>query len=120
MGPLKKYMTEEIRKRVRMQTQAVTQYNITELFGQAYIRAQQAELVINGFRGNGIYPVNKNVFQDNDFLDEDLPAVEESSNDPPRDIMTRERISVGLDKAKLGTARTGWEFIAVTGCTSFI
>ncbi|KAJ3655716.1 hypothetical protein Zmor_014836 [Zophobas morio] len=45
---------------------------------------------------------------------------EDELNTSVETVISRERISVGLDKAKLGTARTGWEFIAVTGCTSFI
>lgn len=88
MGPLKKYLTEETRKRLRMQPRAITHFDITELFGLAYIRVQRAELAISGFRATGIYPVNRHVFEDHDFIDEDLPAVEGSSNDPARDITT--------------------------------
>lgn len=49
MGPLKIYLTEEIRQRVRNKTQAATHYDITELFGRAYVRAQGVEYAINGF-----------------------------------------------------------------------
>lgn len=88
MGPLKKYLTEEIRKRLRMQPRAITHFDIAELFGLAYVRAQRAELAISGFRATGIYPVNRHVFEDHDFIDEDLPAAEGPSNDPARDITT--------------------------------
>lgn len=88
MGPLKKYLTEETRKRLRMQPRAITHYDIAELFGLAYIRAQRAELAISGFRATGIYPVNRHVFEDHDFIDEDLPAVEGPANDLARDITT--------------------------------
>ncbi|XP_023011872.2 uncharacterized protein [Leptinotarsa decemlineata] len=68
MGPLKKYFTEEIRQFVRRKSQAATHYDIAELFGRAYIRAQRAELAINGFRVTGIYPIDRSVFQDHDFI----------------------------------------------------
>ncbi|CAF4919936.1 unnamed protein product [Pieris macdunnoughi] len=86
MGPLKKYLTEETRK--RMQPRAVTHFDIAGLFGLAYIRAQRAELAISGFRATGIYPVNRHVYEDHDFIDEDLPEVEGPSNDPARDMTT--------------------------------
>lgn len=88
MSPLKKYLTEETRKRLRMQPRAITHFDITELFGLAYTRAQRAELAISGFRATGIYPVNKHVFEDHDFIDEDLPVVEGPSNVPACDITT--------------------------------
>lgn len=62
-------MTEEIRQWVRNKTQAATHYDIAELFGRAYIRAQRADFAINGFRTTGIYPLDRNVFQDHDFID---------------------------------------------------
>lgn len=37
MGPLKKYLTEETHKRLRMQPRTVTHFDIAEFFGLAYI-----------------------------------------------------------------------------------
>lgn len=49
-------------------TQAATYYDIAELFGRAYIKSQRADLAINGFRATGIYPIDRSVFQDYDFI----------------------------------------------------
>lgn len=46
MGPLKNYLTGEIRKRHRMQPRPATHFGIVELFVLAYIRAQLAELAV--------------------------------------------------------------------------
>ena len=40
MGPLKKYLTEEIRCWIRSNTRPLTQYDITELFGRAYLKTR--------------------------------------------------------------------------------
>lgn len=71
-------------------TSVMAKYNFTSarIFNADEMGITNAELAINGFRATGTYPVNRNVFQDHDFIDEDLPAIEESCNDPPRDIMT--------------------------------
>lgn len=68
MGPLKKYLTEEIRVWIRVNTKAVTHYDIAGIFGRAYMRAQCAELAINGFKTTGIYPLNRYIFKDHDFI----------------------------------------------------
>jgi len=47
MGPFKKYFAEEIRQWMRLKNQAVTQYDIAELFGRAYTKSQRANLAIN-------------------------------------------------------------------------
>lgn len=46
-------------------------FDIAELFGRAYIRAQRADLAINGFRVTGICPLDRSVFQDHDFIDDE-------------------------------------------------
>lgn len=70
MGPFKKYFTEVTRQWVNNNAKAATMFDIAELFSQAYIRAQRADLAINGFRVTGICPINRNVFQDHDFMDD--------------------------------------------------
>ncbi|KAF5282391.1 hypothetical protein FQA39_LY17588 [Lamprigera yunnana] len=56
--PLKKYLTTEICQWTTVIAKAVTHY----------ILAHRAELAISGFRATGIYPVNKNIFQNHEFI----------------------------------------------------
>ncbi|KYN22989.1 Trypsin-1, partial [Trachymyrmex cornetzi] len=48
-GSLKTYYLEEIRMWTCTTGKPVTQYNIMDLFGRAYINCQTAEIAINGF-----------------------------------------------------------------------
>lgn len=84
MGPhQKKYFTEEIRQFVGNKQQSANHFDIAEIFGRAYIRAQCAELAINGFRVTGICPIN--VFDDHEFYENNTISM-----DPIEDHMIHE------------------------------
>ena len=68
MKPLSTFYTQEVEKWLRHNPgKVVTIYQVAELFGQAYIRAATSLTAVNGFRKTGIFPVNRDVFQDHDF-----------------------------------------------------
>ncbi|XP_055903963.1 tigger transposable element-derived protein 6-like [Eupeodes corollae] len=68
MGPLKKYLTEEIRRWVINNARALTHFDIIELFGRAYLKTQAGDIAVNGFASTGICPFDKHIFKDHDFL----------------------------------------------------
>ncbi|XP_017473048.1 PREDICTED: uncharacterized protein LOC108364016 [Rhagoletis zephyria] len=68
MGPLKKYLTEEIRCWAINNAKALTHFDIIELFGRSYMKTQTGEIAVKGFSSTGICPFNRNIFNDHDFL----------------------------------------------------
>ncbi|XP_047127267.1 tigger transposable element-derived protein 6-like [Hydra vulgaris] len=77
MKPLMTYYAEEVENWLRNHPRrVVTTYQIAELFKNSYLRAASAITAVNGFVKTGIFPINRNVFTDNDFasaLATDIP-----------------------------------------------
>ncbi|XP_053961049.1 uncharacterized protein LOC128865102 [Anastrepha ludens] len=82
MGPFKKYYNDEIRRFMREQGRKVTHFDIAGLFTKAYLRVQTGQIAINGFKATGIYPFDKHIFTDADFI----AGNSSSSEDPVETI----------------------------------
>ena len=69
MRPLSTYYSAEVKKLLREHPgRIVTPYQVAKLFGAAYLQAGTMITAINGFRKCGIWPVDRNVFTEADFI----------------------------------------------------
>ena len=67
--PLSLYYSEEVRKWLRSHPgKVLTLFQISTIFGAAFLHAATMSTAINGFRKTGIWPPDLNVFSDADFL----------------------------------------------------
>lgn len=71
-GPLKTAFNREcglfLKAHSNTQTK-ITQYDLAEIFNRAYIRTATLEKGVSGFQSAGIYPLNPNKFNRDDFLE---------------------------------------------------
>ncbi|KAI5715791.1 hypothetical protein M8J77_022459 [Diaphorina citri] len=68
MGSLKAHYSENIRQFMRQNNRPLGQGDIAELFGRAFLRSTIGSTAVNGFRVTGIYPLDRGVFTEADFL----------------------------------------------------
>ncbi|XP_026318149.1 uncharacterized protein LOC113228920 [Hyposmocoma kahamanoa] len=97
MRPLSIYYSAEVKKWLKEHPgRVVTAYQVAKLFGQAYLQAATMPTAINGFKKCGIWPLDKNVFTDADFIaaettntenlttgDPNMANISELTNQPP-------------------------------------
>jgi len=68
----------------------VTLYQLAEIFGNAYGETATMSKALNAFQMCGIWPLNPNIFSDDDFLPStvtDQTVSEDPQNDQPLDIL---------------------------------
>ncbi|XP_022198888.1 tigger transposable element-derived protein 6-like [Nilaparvata lugens] len=76
MAPFKAYYIQECEKFLRNNPgRAITQFQISRLLGESFLRAAVPSTAINGFRKCGIFPFNSDVYHDYDFLPADVTDI---------------------------------------------
>lgn len=79
MKPLSIYYCDEVKIWLREHAKhhrVVTHYQISSLFGNAYLKASTMTTSINGFKTTGIWPIDPNNFNESDFLASAITDIE--------------------------------------------
>lgn len=76
-GPLKAAYRQECNRHMKTRLMSkITLYDVAGLFNKAYVQVANIAKAESGFRATGIYPLNPNIFTDQDFLAASLMAQE--------------------------------------------
>ncbi|XP_012540412.1 uncharacterized protein LOC105838982 [Monomorium pharaonis] len=86
MGPLMSSYAEEVKTWTHTTQKPVTENDVMDLFGRAYIKCQTAEIAISGFKLTGIYPRNRHIYFNTDLTQKEIQ--EEHSNNPLNEPQT--------------------------------
>lgn len=82
-GPFKNYFEQEVSLFQRTHVgRIISQYDVGKLFGEAYMRAASAQNAVKGFSTTGIWPTNRNVFNDSDYMPSTVTDRPETTHDP--------------------------------------
>lgn len=72
-GPLKTYFEQAVSVFQRTHIgRIISQYEVARLFGEAYLKAASTQNAVKGFSSTGIWPTNRNVFDDSDYMPSNL------------------------------------------------
>ena len=128
MKPLSLHYADELRKWLRCNPgKFVTLFQISTLFGSAFIESASMNTAIKGFKATGIWPPNPAIFSDSDFLPADTtdikqaePSTQKVIEEPP----TTEKEQVGksssgssVDKENPNTCNKRGEGVTVSSPT---
>lgn len=81
--PLSLYYAEELRKWLRSNPgKVVTLFQISTIFGAAFVHAATMSTAMNGFKKTGIWPPDLNVFEDADYLPAATTDIQLENNNP--------------------------------------
>nr|XP_015915036.2 uncharacterized protein LOC107445205 [Parasteatoda tepidariorum] len=91
-GPFKTCYEKEVLTFQRSHVgRIITQYDVASLVGKAYLKAASAQNAVQGFKSSGIWPTERHIFSDADFLPASLTdraEVIENTNDSPSHIQS--------------------------------
>ncbi|KAJ8728767.1 hypothetical protein PYW07_006463 [Mythimna separata] len=72
-GPLKTYFEQAVSVFQRTHVgRNISQYEVARLFSEAYMKAATPQNAVKGFSSTGIWPTNRNVFDDCDYMPSNL------------------------------------------------
>lgn len=99
MAPFKAYYIQECEKFLRNNPgRAITQFQISKLLGEAFLRAAVPTTAINGFRKYGMYPYDPNVFCDADFLPSEVSDIPLNNDNNDESDNVIENQDTGLEE----------------------
>ncbi|CAH2085212.1 unnamed protein product [Euphydryas editha] len=82
-GPFKNYFEQEVSLFQRTHVgRIISQYDVAKLFGEAYIKAASAQNAVKEFSTTRIWPTNRNVFNDSDYMPSTVTDRPETTHDP--------------------------------------
>ena len=97
MKPLMTYYTQAVECRLQFHPgRVVSTFQIAELFGIGYVRSAALKTAVTGLRKTGIWPIDRNVLDEHDFVaaqptdvvrqpNTDAPPRDRDTDAPPRD-----------------------------------